>query len=292
MDGLLKEFDLYLSCIEPVALDTRLAYVRDVGYYAKYLDQMGKKLADTNGDLLSGYHKYLHDKQISARTRTRAIHALRKFFIFMHTQKQYPKWHLLLRTPLYEKSLPVVLTRKEVQDLLQATSKGYGTHKKRDRLIIMLLYGCGMRMSELLHIRVMDVCLSQDMVRVQGKGDKQRYIPLPLEVKQALEEYIKNKQLQHEDYLFTCVYKHTRGIMRRQTVAALLQKYWKMTGHTKRIYPHLLRHTYASHLINNGMHVREIQSLLGHQHLSSTQVYTHVTVDNIKKQYQQLHSRA
>lgn len=292
MKDLLSAFDVYLLSRERLADLSRKAYVKDVSLFLEFLQELKIPLEAIKIGTISEYHKYMYHKNLAARTRARKINALKRFFVYLHKECGYANWTSYLRTPPFEKALPNILTKREIIFFLKASSTGYDSNKRRNQLILFLLYGCGFRVSELVGIRVRDVFLNDSIIRVYGKGSKERLLPLPSICIDMLEKYIKKLPDDDDTLLFGTLYAGKIRPMTRQNIYSIIQNLWKKTGIQKRVYPHLIRHSFASHMMNNGANIREIQSLLGHERLSSTQVYTHLTLEKIKKSYETLHIRA
>lgn len=185
-------------------------------------------------------------------------------------------------------SHPDVLTQKEMKLLLQATDKGRSLNKQRDKMLIYLLYASGMRISEALKLQVKDLHLDQNRIRVFGKRRKERIIPLPTSCITLLEIYITTC----DRYLFTSQYNNKTAPLSRQSALKAIKKIWQRTGINKNIYPHLIRHSYATHMLQNGMSLRQIQMLLGHDTMQSTQEYVSPSIDEIKRIYDGAHIRS
>jgi site-specific recombinase XerD len=290
MNGILSKFDLHLLSTEQITDQTRKVYTEDVKLFLMFLEQSKTPLLSVKLDTLSEYHKFMYFRDLKARTRARKILSLRKFFNYLHKEKEYPNWSSWLVPPPFEKPLPNSLTKKEMLALLKETTKGYSSHKKRNQLIVFLLYASGMRISELVKLKVMDIFFEQNIIRVFGKGSRERLIPIPSVCMDLVKKYVC--KLDNEEYIFGVNYGNKKKHMSRQSAFFILKSIWKRTGNPKKIYPHLIRHSYASHMMNNGANIRQIQLLLGHERLESTQVYTHLTLDKIKDTYKSMHTRA
>ena len=184
------------------------------------------------------------------------------------------------------------MTHKEIDKILSApnlrTEKGV-----RDRAIFELLYGCGIRVSELVSLRKQDVSLEAGFIKCLGKGSKERIVPLGKMAKEALQHYLTRAQknvLAQGERLFGG--QKLKGRITRQFVWTLVKSYAKKAGITKKITPHTFRHSYATHLLEGGADLRVVQELLGHADIATTQIYTHVSKDRLKAVYNQFHPRA
>ena len=191
-------------------------------------------------------------------------------------------------TPKKEKKLPVFLTIEEIKKLLTApdenTKKGI-----RDRLIIELLYSGGIRISELTNLKVSDFDSVQETIKVKGKGKKERIVPIGSKTSSRLSGFIAQNNLIQEDYIFKSERKQK---LTERTIQRIIKKYAKICGIEKSITPHTLRHTFATHILNAGADLRSVQEMLGHKNISTTQIYTHLTIEKLKETYKKSHPRA
>lgn len=221
--------------------------------------------------------------------------ALRSFYKYL-TRRQGLKHNPLLdvQLPKQEKGLPVVLTLKQVIEMLELPMKI--EHEKqapafapeRDAAILELFYSTGMRVSELVAINVQDIDVISETVRVIGKGRKERICPIGGPAMDAVQRY-RLKANVHEGPLFL---SKRRTRITTQAVSDVVEKYWKQSGLPVHVTPHKFRHSFATHLLNNGADMRSVQTLLGHSSLSTTQIYTHVSTQRMKEVYEDAHPRA
>jgi integrase/recombinase XerC len=221
--------------------------------------------------------------------------ALRSFFKWL-TRRQGWKTNPLLdvQLPKQEKKLPVVLTLTQVDDMLSLPMKlpksprspAWGP--ERDAAILELFYSTGMRLAELASINVEDVDAYSDTIRVIGKGRKERLLPVGSPAMVAIQRY-RQKASVHSGPLFL---SKLRKRITNQAIADVVDKYWKASGMPIHVTPHKLRHSFATHLLNNGADLRSVQELLGHASLSTTQIYTHVSTQRMKEVYEAAHPRA
>ena len=228
-----------------------------------------------------------------SRSISRLLATLRRFFRFLLRENKIKEDPTLkIQTPKIPKSLPKSLSEDEVEGLLEApdikTDVGI-----RDRSMLELLYACGLRVSELVGIQLTEVILSDGVIRVTGKGSKTRLIPMGEEAVDWIKKYlaesrqnILNKQT--SKFLFVT---NRGGEMTRQAFWYLIKKYALMANIEKPMSPHILRHAFATHLINHGADLRVVQMLLGHSDISTTQIYTHVARERLKKLHQEHHPR-
>ena len=228
-----------------------------------------------------------------SRSISRLLATLRRFFRFLLRENKINEDPTLkIQTPKIPKSLPKSLSEDEVEGLLEApdikTDVGM-----RDRSMLELLYACGLRVSELVGIQLTEVILSDGVIRVTGKGSKTRLVPMGEEAVDWIKKYlaesrqnILNKQT--SQFLFVT---NRGGEMTRQAFWYLIKKYALMANIDKPMSPHILRHAFATHLINHGADLRVVQMLLGHSDISTTQIYTHVARERLKKLHQEHHPR-
>ena len=228
-----------------------------------------------------------------SRSISRLLATLRRFFRFLLRENKIKEDPTLkIQTPKIPKSLPKSLSEDEVEGLLKApdikTDVGM-----RDRSMLELLYACGLRVSELVGIQLTEVILSDGVIRVTGKGSKTRLVPMGEEAVDWIKKYlaesrqnILNKQT--SKFLFVT---NRGGEMTRQAFWYLIKKYALMANIDKPMSPHILRHAFATHLINHGADLRVVQMLLGHSDISTTQIYTHVARERLKKLHQEHHPR-
>jgi integrase/recombinase XerC len=241
------------------------------------------------------YLTKLYDKKLSRKTVAKKISILRSFYKFL-LRENYVEVNPfnLVKTPKVEKRVPKFFYEKEIQVLFQSceTDTPLG---QRNKALLELLYGTGIRVSECCQICLKDLDFYLSTVFVLGKGQKERYVPFGGQAKNSLEQYIKygRKQLLEgkpvTDALFV---NHRGGPLTTRGVRKILNSIIERSALDGKIHPHKLRHSFATHLLNNGADMRAVQELLGHSFLSSTQVYTHVTNEHLKNTYMSHHPRA
>ncbi len=228
-----------------------------------------------------------------SRSISRILATLRRFFRFQLRENKIKEDPTLkIQTPKIPKSLPKSLSEDEVEDLLEAPDiKTYVGI--RDRSMLELLYACGLRVSELVGIQLTEVILSDGVIRVTGKGSKTRLVPMGEEAVDWIKKYlvesrqnILNKKV--SKFLFVT---NRGGAMTRQAFWYVIKKYVLMANINKPMSPHILRHAFATHLINHGADLRVVQMLLGHSDISTTQIYTHVARERLKKLHHEHHPR-
>jgi integrase/recombinase XerD len=235
----------------------------------------------------------LKKQRFSTRTIVRYLVAIRTFFRFM-IQEGILEVNPVeeLESPKMAKTLPKILTLKEVEQLLEQPNSQIPLGV-RDRAMLEMLYATGMRVSELVQLRMNQVNLEGGYVLVYGKGSKERIVPLGSEAMKWVDLYLKTARIKlakggESPFLFIT---RSRKGMSRQRFWRMIKVYGQRAGIRKRITPHLLRHSFASHLLERGADLRSVQMMLGHVDISTTQIYTHVTGERLKKIHQRYHPR-
>ena len=200
-----------------------------------------------------------------------------------------------VKTPKIDRELPHYLSLKEAKDILQLPT-GNDEKAVRDRLILELFYATGIRISELIKIQISDIRLEEGIIHILGKGSKERIVMIGGEAKDALRNYLvvmsEKKNVETTDYLFPALRlgkRKKKGAISSRTVFNIVKKYLKQVSSDEKLSPHSLRHTFATHMLDNGADLMAIKDMLGHSSLSSTQIYTHLQPEKLKKIYKQAH---
>jgi len=246
-------------------------------------------------DSVRSYLGLLTEKQYSKATIARKLATLRSFYKFLVKRNHVSSNPVVsIRTPKQEKKLPRFLEYEEVKKLL-STPPVNTWLGARDRAILETLYSTGIRVSELVALNMDDIDFLGEVVHVRGKGKKERITPIGSSALQVIQHYMeyRNKRAQSNgnfDSKVLFVNKHGRRLSTR-SVRRKMDKYLKMSGLDPDISPHTLRHSFATHMLNNGADLRSVQELLGHQSLSTTQIYTHLTTTRLKEVYDNAHPR-
>lgn len=278
--------------------NTLSAYRTDLKNFVAWLRQTsGESLSDliieANRDVIQKYFSELESREISPRSRARLLSSLRLFYAYLLREKIIDIDPVaLIDAPKLGRSLPKILTEKDVESLLMApdTATLLGL---RDRSLFEVLYATGLRVSELVGLELTQINLVQGVLRVTGKGNKERLVPLGEEAINWLEKYLNIARSdllkgQVTDALFVT---KRGGAMTRQAFWYLIKRYAFQAEIASDISPHTLRHAFATHLLNHGADLRVVQMLLGHSDLSTTQIYTHVANERLKSLHSQHHPR-
>jgi integrase/recombinase XerD len=285
--SILDDFSIFLLIDKKYSSNTNLSYIDDIEKCLSYLKIDPSKITD---DDIYTYLKRLDKDNLSSKSIARNISALKTFYKYMNiTKKMNYNPMDRIELPKIPKSLPSVLSLEEVDELLNIDIvDGFSA---RNKAMIELLYGSGLRVSELVNLCINDVNLDDDLVRMIGKGNKERIVPIGDYAHESIKLYVdeyRNSMLKKRicDKLF--LNNHGLG-MTRQGFFKIIQQLAKEKGITKELSPHTLRHSFASHLLDNGADLRSIQEMLGHSNLSTTQIYTHVATEKLRANYDSAH---
>lgn len=284
----IEEFKEYLLLEKKYSQNTINSYANELKKFKKYFINK-KSLKNLNNKDIKDYVQSISGGE-SSKSLAHAISTLKSFYKFLLTQK-YVKNNPLdnIVQPKIKKDLPKVLSEEEVERLLDIKLTNHYSY--RNKAMLEMMYSSGLRVSELINLRVTDIDLEMELVRIFGKGSKERVIPLGDYAVDALTEYLtyhRQSLLKKQDsnYLFLS----SRGDkMTRQAFFKIMKKIAKDQGIKTDFSPHTLRHSFATHLLKHGADLRSIQELLGHSDVSSTQIYTHITNEKLKENYQDFH---
>ena len=304
MERFVEKFDNYLFAIKNASLHTRRNYHNDLTQFLAFLheneptiwDQGAVGLNKINPSILRGFLAYLLQKN-SKTTTARKIAALNSFFLFL-IKEGFTTVNPVqaISAPKPEKVIPSFLSVDEIFSLIEQPD-----HEKdlsrRDRAILELMYSCGLRVSEVISINLGDIDLSQGNVKVKGKGNKERMLPIGTKALEAIQDYLtvrskleaKRKDQEKSPALFL---NHRGARLTTRSIGRMISKYARFLTLFRPIHPHAIRHTFATHLLDAGADLRAIQELLGHSSLSTTQKYTHVSIDRLMEVYDKAHPRA
>ncbi len=289
-----KFFD-FLRLERQVAKNTLLSYEFDLTRYREFLSSNGVSSArQITEDLVSRYVKSLHGAGLSSRSIARAVSAIRGFHRFLVGEEESPDDPTEnIESQKRTKSLPEVLTIPEVDRVLEQpdTKQPRGI---RDRAILETLYATGVRVSELINLKQSNLMFESELIRVFGKGSKERLVPIGKSARRWIGRYQKECRVLYAksgkslDHLFLNV-RGTR--ITRQAVWDIIRKYAKAAGVRKEVHPHTFRHSFATHLLEGGADLRAVQEMLGHADISTTQIYTHIDREYLKEVHKTFHPR-
>ena len=289
----MRELEDYLNYLEyqkNYSKHTIESYKQDIVEYLEYLDEKHLKLLKVKYDEIRAYLKYLSDKKDINSTISRKISSLRSFYKYLQNNNKIENNPFsLINLPKKEKKLPRFFYYNELEELFN-TPKLNTPLGQRDRLILEMLYATGVRVSELVNIKISDI--SDRTIKILGKGNKERIVRFGEYCEEILKMYLNDghyKLNSSSEYLFL---NNSGGQLTDRGVRYLLDKIISKTTIEKKISPHMIRHSFATHLLNEGCDILTVQELLGHESLTATSIYTHVTNDRLKDVYFKTHPRA
>lgn len=301
MEKLIEEFRLYLLTQQCASSHTVTSYVSDIKQFEKFLKITNRTLSTScaleSSHIIKDFLYCLYDIKISARSVIRKISSLTNFFHYLNNFKGFNLSMYEGPYPKIEKKLPRLLTEQEITDLLEYASRDTTLIGKRNFTMIYLLYATGARIGELLQLKVTDFRNDVATLQIQGKGAKQRLIPLLEPVNQYLNFYITTtlpllSKQELQQYLFPFRFKNQIKPLSRQAFFTILTLLCKKAGIYKKVSPHMIRHSFATHLLTNGVDLRSLQLLLGHEQLTTVELYTHVETNYLRTIYDKKHPRS
>ncbi len=293
IDSVLSRYAVYLRMEKGVALNTELAYIRDVEKFVGYLRGQ-KSIVDVEEDDLHNFVCCLRDLGMAVSSQSRIISGLKVFFKYLKSEGYIEKNPaLLLETPQLGRHLPEILSVEEIDAMMSVIdlSKPEG---QRNRAIIETLYSCGLRVSELVELRMSNIYAEEGYIVVIGKGDKQRLVPISSTALEEIDEYIKHTRSfltvkrGDEDVLFL---NRRGGKLTRVMIFYIIKELCELAGINKTISPHTLRHSFATHLLEGGANLRAIQHMLGHESITTTEIYVHIDRSFLREEILRYHPR-
>ena len=295
MEELLRKYVRHLELERSISPYTVRNYTRDVQGFLDFLaENRIDSLDKVSRSTLRIYLGWLHEKGIVRASINRKASALRSFFRYLKREQLINGEPMAtLSAPKMEKRLPTFLTHEEMARLIEApdasTPQGL-----RDRALLELLYAAGLRSSEITALDLNDMDLVSLEIRVWGKGSKQRIVLMGIPAAEALNLYLEHARikLQGEKSTRAVFLNRFGGRIAQRRIQHIIRKYARQAGLELRVFPHMMRHTFATHLLDGGADLRVVQDLLGHARLSSTQVYTHVSMSQIRRNYIAAHPRS
>ncbi|MDA0769712.1 MAG: site-specific tyrosine recombinase XerD [SAR202 cluster bacterium Casp-Chloro-G4] len=299
MQESVKLFLDYMTVERGVSPNTRIAYKNDLNQLVEYLvtthpaEDFG--WPNVNDEVMTAYLLRLHDQGYSDTTRARKVASAKSLFGYLLDEGLIPKDPTEnLSSPRVGRALPEALTVDEVVELLASVSKGSTPDVSRDQGMLELLYASGMRVTELVSLDISDVDLERGSVRCFGKGAKERVIPIHQNAVSVLKEYLAEARPRMSNPRSGgSLFLNRRGErLTRQGFWLILKGHAKRAGIEKKITPHTLRHSFATHLLRGGAPLRHVQELLGHASITTTQLYTHLTSEHVRSEYDKAHPRA
>lgn len=294
MECLLSKFLNYLMYEKKYSSLTISNYKRDIEYFFSFLqDKKITNIKNVKYNDIRNYLIHLHDHQYSKKTVSRYISSLRTFFKYLYIEGDICNNPMILvSSPKLDKRLPVFLYTNDLEQLLNSPNLDniYGI---RDSLILELLYSTGIRVSELVNIKLKDIHFDEKRIKILGKGNKERYVLYGEICSQKLINYLNNSRetfnIKNSEFLL--LGKNGTKLTTR-FIEKIIKKYQQQANIKVKVTPHTLRHTFATHLLDGGADLKTVQELMGHESLSSTQVYTHITSERLRSVYLKTHPRS
>lgn len=294
--GLIGNFLLYLAAERGLSVNYRLSVQRSLERFADWCAEHELRPEDIDEPLLAEYHRWLRGEcRLAASSCRISLVHLRQFFRYLAREKVLPSNPAaLLECGRAGRPLPETLGAEAVNTLLQSIDPSDLPYGARDRAMLEMLYGSGLRVSELVNLRAEQVDWEENFLRITGKGNKTRYVPLGGVAAKALRSYLAHarSRLLRNGRRADVLFLSNRGErLTRDRVRQIIKERARAAGLPENVYPHIMRHSFATHLLENGADLRVIQDMLGHASLSTTQIYTHVDQKRLVSLHQSFHPR-
>jgi len=295
MNIFLKEYLSVLKLEKNLSENTIQSYRNDISSFIFFLEEIS--ISDFNEikqNHLASFFKYLKETGLTSRSASRYHSALKGFLKYLLINKYIKESPIeKITPPKLSKNLPSVLSINEI-DLILSKPDVNDKLGLRDKAVLELLYACGIRVSELLNLKISSLFFSEEVIRVFGKGSKERIVPIGSSAVKWINEYLTKsrplleKKMKSENFLFL----NSRGTkISRMGIWKIVERYVKETGIKKNVHPHTFRHSFATHLLEGGADLRAVQEMLGHSDISTTQIYTHIDREYIKQMHKDFHPR-
>lgn len=292
-----KGYENFLKLEKSLSQNSVSAYVNDINKLVHFLDLEYSKVSPEKVKLshLKGFVEWLNKKGVSPRTQARTISGIKSFFKYLLIEEKIQNDPTsLLESPKIGRKLPDILSIEEIDLLIDSVdiSRPEG---QRNRAMLETLYSCGLRVSELVNLKLTNLNFDQGFIRVEGKGDKERLVPVSSSASEEITKYMEGyrKGLNISKDCVNTLFLNRRGKkLSRVMVFTIIKGLAEKVGMDKRISPHTFRHSFATHLINGGADLRAVQEMLGHESILTTEIYTHLDKEYLKSTIQQFHPRS
>lgn len=289
-----RRYNQYIQLEKSLSPNTLEAYQNDLCHLMEFIQEKGISYRNVTIDQLQEFCAVLIDLGISPRSLARTLSGIRSFYRFLLLEGEIEQDPTeLLESPKIPRHIPDVLSVEEIDRIIAAVdvSKQEG---QRNRAILEVLYSCGLRVSELCHLKMSNLYLDEGFIRVEGKGNKERLVPISDRAIQELEAWFSQRvhihiKPGHEDSVFVSFRRG--GSLTRIMVFYIVKDYAEQAGIRKNISPHTFRHSFATHLLEGGANLRAIQAMLGHESIATTEIYTHVDTARIREEILTHHPR-
>jgi integrase/recombinase XerD len=294
LEGVIHAFLSYLRVEKGVSMNTHDAYRRDVEKFQEFTSKRRLRLEGATRDTIVDFLRSLYDRKLDSRSVARHLVTLRQFFRFALIEgfvKEDPTE--TVESPRFRMGLPMFLSVEEVDRLLAAPDAGT-IIGLRDKAMIEVMYSAGLRVSELCGLRLSDIHFDSGYVRCLGKGNKERLVPIGRQAMEIVQRYLRDSRpkLAREDSPELLFLNRHGGSCSRHSFWKVVSDCGKRAGLRKKLKPHMLRHSFATHLLDRGADLRAVQMMLGHTDIATTQIYTHVVEERLKQVYRAHHPRA
>jgi len=292
--NIVKAYEKYLRLERNLSRNTYENYLLDLQKLVNYMDDEGIEFRSITLEQLDRFAGVMRDLGIGARSLGRVLSGVRSFYRFLNLEGEVETDPTeLLVSPNIGKHLPEVLSIQEI-DAIEEAIDPQMREAQRDKAIIETLYGCGLRVSELCDLLISNLYLDEGFVRVHGKGNKERLVPVSATATEEIKKWFEQrKELAikkgHEDYVFVSMRRCTK--LSRITLFVRIKQLAQLAGITKNISPHTFRHSFATHLLEGGANLRAIQAMLGHESISTTEIYTHIDRSRLREEILLHHPR-
>ncbi len=289
---IILDFLSYIKNEKKFSNHTIRAYEYDLNEFKNFLNKYSKgiEIQNIQASSLQFFIQTLSKIGLEGKTIQRRVSTIKSFFKYL-TENQIIDYNIaeLIHVPKASKRLPYLLSENEIIKLMKLPDLSC-YNGIRDKSILEILYSTGLRISELKSIKLDDIDLNKKLIKVLGKGNKERYVILGKESLNSLADYLKIRDdIKNNYFLYPNIYKKNNQNISEKTLFNIVKKYLKMISNNEKLSPHSLRHSFATHLLENGADLLAVKDMLGHEDLSSTQIYTHVKIKKIKEVYRKAH---
>lgn len=295
--NILRDYRQYLKLERGLSVNSVSAYVADVEKLHQYIQVYGENVSplQVTREQLNGFIRWVNELGLNARTQSRIISGLKSFYKYLLLEELVSEDPtLLLESPRIGRKLPEVLTVEEI-DLLFSKIDLSKPEGRRNRAMLEVLYSCGLRVSELINLKISDIFMDEGFIRIIGKGNKERLVPISSTAIKEIEHYFPDRNSlldidkEHKDILFL---NRRGGKLSRVMVFTVIRQLAEKAQLNKTISPHTFRHSFATHLVNGGADLRAVQEMLGHESIVTTEIYTHLDREFLRETIISFHPRA
>ncbi len=286
IEELIDRFINHILIEKNLSTNTASAYKNDILKFKEFIEEKGIDLNKLSSEDITSFIFFLKRKNYSSTSIVRILSGIRNFYKFIAGHGYIENLQINIESPKVERKLPDFLTYQEIEKILNLNE--ISRKHIRNLAILELFYSSGLRVSEVCDLKVNDLNLENGFIKVKGKGNRERIALLNKKTIELLKKYLSERK-GNSDYLFL---NNQGKRISRQSIWKIVKKYAKYAGINKNVKPHTLRHTFATHLLNEGLDLRVVQELLGHKSISTTEIYTHLDRKKLKELYKKFHPRS